>query len=327
MDDSNASLQPQPANIDMTTLSSTPPVKKTPWILILSLLLIAALAVAGYFYWQNTLLIKSTSIAPSPSPTPVSTVDPTANWKTYTNQVHSLTFKYPTDWQLVVENDQDELNASLKLLKEKASIHMIFGVDGIGGRGGDYEGVPISIAGSEVYKYKTRNEQNGTETVGITDTLTESLGVLTLNQKTYILNLNYPMSYVSSGREQDFEQAFDQILSTFQFTSSENKQTNILDAIQEMTKPMVWSKPVVGSLSDGMDNEVVGTLITAKVVSKEDNKLAQYLVTDTPIVTKYGWKETVVADGIGQSLLIYTKNDQQLIIRMQNGQYNILLSN
>jgi hypothetical protein len=132
---------------------------------------------------------------------------------------------------------------------------------------------------------------------------------------------------VSSGEFSNLDQTFDQILSTFKFIPAVMGDQNILNIIQELTKPMVWTKPVSGILSDGQGTDVMGTLITSKVGSKEENKLAQYLVTDTPIVNKYGWKEDVIADGIGQSLVIYSKDGQLLIIRSQNGEYQILLSN
>lgn len=207
----------EPVNLPDTPKIMVEVPRKSPWIIILLLFLVASLTLSGYFYWQNTLLCSTEPMTLSPSPTPTASADPTDNWKTYTNSVHNISFKYPVDWELKIEDDQAALNASLKLVKDQATIHMVFGVDGIGGQGRDYEGTPINLDGNEVFRYKFHNSYDNSETVGITDSLKESLGVLMINKKTYILSLNYPIKYVSSGESANLNQTFDQILSTFQF--------------------------------------------------------------------------------------------------------------
>lgn len=74
---------------------------------LLIILLILSLGALVYFVFQNMQLNKqieafkvgyqvATNLA---SPTPVATADPTADWKTYTNQKVGYTANYPSDWQ------------------------------------------------------------------------------------------------------------------------------------------------------------------------------------------------------------------------------------
>jgi hypothetical protein len=191
--------------------------------ILISSLITALILFGGYFVFIN-FYPKNLILYPSPSPiielsSPTPTADPTISWKTYTNTTHMVSFKYPEGWMLTLEDDQAKMNASIKLTKDEATIHMIFGVDGIGGVGVDYVGTPFVLDGNKVFKYKTHNTYNNSETTGITDSLKESLGVLMLNKKTYILSLNYPAKYVSSGESTNLEQVFDQVLSTFKFTN------------------------------------------------------------------------------------------------------------
>ncbi len=103
---------------------------------------------------------------------------------------------------------------------------------------------------------------------------------------------------------------------------------NILQIIPTLTTPMVWSKPVEGTLMNAAGDEVAGTIISSKVATKEANKFASLLVTDTPLVKQYSWAEdpSGIADGMGESIHTYTKNNQKLIIRYKGGEYKVLLS-
>lgn len=119
----NPNLQPNPAvtspqptapivsevnTTDQPPAPSTPPTPQVPpepvkksspvFVIALILLLIAIVMLGGYVLWTK-YLNKSTKTTPTPvavvtaSPTP----DPTANWKTYTNNDLGLTFKYPNN--------------------------------------------------------------------------------------------------------------------------------------------------------------------------------------------------------------------------------------
>ena len=111
-------------------------------------------------------------------------------------------------------------------------------------------------------------------------------------------------------------------------TATPVNSEDILQIIPTLTTPMIWSKPVEGMLMNADGDEVSGTIISSKVATKEENKFAGLLVTDTPLVKQYGWAEDPrgMADGMGDSISTYTKNNQTLIIRYKGGEYKVLLS-
>lgn len=193
-----------------------------PFLLILSIL---SLAISGYLFWQNQRLQQKlaavqtpSSIVIIPSPSPTLANDPTAEWKLYTNPVHNLLFKYPQDWQLNNQQDKEKLNAQLTLIKNSAEIKMYFKLDGIGGQGQTYEGKPFTLSGQNLYQFRKENTYNQTQMVGITETLTESLGVFRFDGKTYSITLSYPLAMQQTNEALELEKEFDQILSTFKFT-------------------------------------------------------------------------------------------------------------
>lgn len=79
--------------------------------IVFVLLVILAFAVGGYYLWARNYR-ASHSLGPPPvvSPKvtrPTPTPDPTANWKTYTNEKYHFEFKYPPNW---MEEDICDLN-------------------------------------------------------------------------------------------------------------------------------------------------------------------------------------------------------------------------
>ncbi len=92
-----------PAMPPMESTPVPPAIKKTNWVLILGivLLLVSVLALVGYYLYQNSQsrVSVSTPIALT-SISPIATTDPTADWKTYTNQKALFTFKYPTQFKV-----------------------------------------------------------------------------------------------------------------------------------------------------------------------------------------------------------------------------------
>lgn len=69
-------------------------------VILLSVLLLLSVSIAGFFAYQTQTLVKELTLLKS-SPTLVSsaepTLDPTADWKTYTNAKYGFSFKYPKD--------------------------------------------------------------------------------------------------------------------------------------------------------------------------------------------------------------------------------------
>lgn len=253
-----------------------------PYLLVV--VIVAILAVALYFYNQTQVLKNQLTLVASPSPVaePTSSPDPYENWNTYSNSVHNVSFKYPLGWQLTKEDDLAKFNASIKLAKDQATIHLIFGVDGIGGSGMNYEGTPFILDGNKVFKYKAHNTYDNSESLGITDTLKESLGVLMLDKKTYVINLKYPAKYIQSGENINLENTFDQILSSFKF--NDTKITNVEEELKETVREYLSEK--------NMDLKYLKFSSIGKLGQHQDVYVINF--TTLPPETNYGGEWIIV---------------------------------
>jgi hypothetical protein len=109
-------VSPTPA-----TPHQTPPQKSGNFLTtLLSLLLLLAVGAAGFFAWQTQNLAKQLqTIVNNPEPTmlavaePTSTPDPTANWKTYSNDQSGFSFMFPEDYE-VLEDSETIITLSYK---------------------------------------------------------------------------------------------------------------------------------------------------------------------------------------------------------------------
>ena len=86
-----------------------PTVKTSPkennfLVTLLSILLLLSCIIAGFFAYQTQKLVAElqkirdgelVEVTQTPTPEPTATIDPTTDWKTYTNKEFS--FKYPSD--------------------------------------------------------------------------------------------------------------------------------------------------------------------------------------------------------------------------------------
>ena len=197
--------------------------------IIFSVLVIITLGLIIYLIFQNQKLQKQvlnlpvspTIKVPSPTPKTISSIslplDETTEWKSYTNSIHGITFKYPTTWQIDQKGDQDQYNAQINLINDQAKIKMYFNMDGIGGQGQTYQGKSFILDGNNLYLYKKISDYDKTQIVGISTLLYNTLGVFEVNKKTYSITLAYPVGYVKGNA---LEKDFDQILSTFKFTDN-----------------------------------------------------------------------------------------------------------
>lgn len=186
----------------------------------------------GVAFTKTTILsdLRIPHLSATPTTIPFSTPslapDPTADWKTYTNTTQKVTFKYPASWSLTESPGQTEngkeYNASVRLTKGNAVIHMIFNVDGIGGISQTYEGKNFILDGYSLFQFNRTNTYNNTKEVGISDSLT-TLGFFMVNNITYLITISYPVNQPESSERALLEE-FDQILSTFRFTDTTSSQ-------------------------------------------------------------------------------------------------------
>ena len=218
-----SSLPPQPAPVPDSPLPA-PSRSLSPWLLLPIFLIF--LGISGYLFWQNRTLQSQLTASPSPTASAIAMAptDPTADWQTYINNEHKVSFKYPSSWDLKIENAGDNDNGQtsntvLFLTHEKAKISMTFNLVGIGGLGMDLEGEPFELDGIKLYKYH-RTYSNGNQGIGITDQLKNTLGVFKVNGITYSFALSYPSNENGSA----YEIIFDQILSTFKFIDDQENQ-------------------------------------------------------------------------------------------------------
>ncbi len=81
-------------------------------VILLSVLLLLAVSIAGFFAFQTQKLVKELAVLKTEEKvvavaTEELTSDPTASWNTYTNNVLKYTIKYPTDW--IIDKSEAEL--------------------------------------------------------------------------------------------------------------------------------------------------------------------------------------------------------------------------
>lgn len=94
----------QSTNLSETTLVHEIPQAVSPLTKIAKVLLVVSLlALAAYFV--GTFVSNKKVVTPTPTlvPTPVATIDPTVDWKTYTNNKFGISLKYPDRFNLSEE--------------------------------------------------------------------------------------------------------------------------------------------------------------------------------------------------------------------------------
>lgn len=223
------------------------------WILgVVFLLAVAGAAVAGVYYWQTVRNI------PQSVTLPVHTekVDPTANWKTYTNDQYGFEFKYPAN----LYDDSDELAFRIKSSPLKIAGGGGVKPDGVEGK--DWAlGYEISIAKQDTKdvnlvsqgEYKVTKVDNlpGIEAYDISGDVPSGGPTI------YIKNPKVPNSFILAGYgngltdSTEVDRIFYQILSSFKFTDSSSAiytskvYTNAKYGFQ-LTMPDSWIKYIVG---------------------------------------------------------------------------------
>jgi len=135
-------MDPQAPTYSSTPTPIDPPVapempkeaKDNHWVTILAMALfvLGSLAVVVFLYYQNQQLkgMLASYQGTATSPTPITTTDPTANWKTYSHKQLGFTIKYPEEWIIKEDPKFVEFDTNIpsdkKLMDSDKNVNYIF---------------------------------------------------------------------------------------------------------------------------------------------------------------------------------------------------------
>lgn len=134
--DNHTQETPQPASAVSTEKPVIPTSKPSNFLtILLSILLLLAVGATGFFAYQTQNLKKQigelrnmnnelTQTQPTPIPTtnnlqPISTPDPTADWKTYTNSNIRASINYPPNWEMKEETNGKSVDFNTMTISPK----------------------------------------------------------------------------------------------------------------------------------------------------------------------------------------------------------------
>lgn len=229
-----------------TQIPETPQVPQNPkdnhgiTIAAMALFVLLSLGVIVFLYYQNQqlkdILANYQTPTVSSTPTPVATIDPTASWKTYTNNKYGLDFSflYPTDFNIKRDPETSWDSPAMK----------------------NFVGMSIELTPTNKYKFQdlilsiTKTDKSLDEYVknytssNYTTPKTKTRESLTIAEwiGSYKNAPTHYLSFVSNGYIYSFglvaiddvtsfgtenSKLLDQILSTFKFTEVTNSATPI----------------------------------------------------------------------------------------------------
>lgn len=208
-------------NQTVPTQIQTPkvPIKsfKFPIIPVLLAILVILLGLSGYLYYQNIQLksMLASYQAPVVSPTPSATADPTANWKTYTNNLYTFQIKYPQKFNLTEDKTKEDFYdklASLVYQDANISIRAIHDID-------IYKNSkPQDVATREVIDSGLKYNIINTTISGYPAAITVLETIPKIRTTATIANPNKNI-FIEISSDVDTT-TFNQILSTFKFTEA-----------------------------------------------------------------------------------------------------------
>lgn len=201
-------------------------------VILLSILLFIAVAIAGFFAFQTQRLVAELKIkneelivkTPEPTAEPITTTDPTTDWKTYTNK--NFSFKYLNSWEVYAPQiEGNALNLYIGPKEVVDEIKTLFGRGGGFGGGkfltftiSEVDNMPI-YQSDEFQKVTMVKIKVGSvdATKYITDVIQDMQGFNKGDKiETIVLSLGNKYTVISL-LDYQYKNAFDQILSTFKF--------------------------------------------------------------------------------------------------------------
>lgn len=183
----------------------------------MSVLLLLAVAAAGFFAYQTQNLVKQINeikTVSTPTTKPSSTPDPTANWKTYTNDKYDFVFKYPSEYVveervpgfLIIKSpDDSEAQAGISLDSRLLGPYASYSKA--------KETYDKGYLVANTHKVGSWEVFSATAEEGMLKDVQIKIGLI--GYKTGVLE-------VETLSNTKYEDAFDQILATFKFTNTES---------------------------------------------------------------------------------------------------------
>ncbi len=140
--------------------------------IVMVVVIVGLIGAVGYLVYQKgqnkttSSTVPATSMSKTTNNTPAP-ADPYAGWKTYVMPSEKVSFMYPSDWQLKVQNDPKITNMDDFVLTSPAGTSLNIGaVDNAGFGGAESKIVgndPISFSGKPAYvQYRSNMKPDGT---------------------------------------------------------------------------------------------------------------------------------------------------------------------
>jgi hypothetical protein len=207
---------------------------------IIVLLILVIIFTAGIMSTMSALLPSNKAqLAPTSAPTssPSPTIDPMADWKTYTNDEFHLSFRYPSQFTLTEESETEKL-AWYEDSEEEISVIRYdyrFSTGKLINGTPDWSGFSIFIAPTQGRNIDyIRNSQGPDGPIGITpiphEDIIDEAADTTIGGRIYRKGNNFfqfapfQNSNTLDDESDNVMQYYDQILTTFKFTSNQPTQ-------------------------------------------------------------------------------------------------------
>ncbi len=201
----------------MELTNSQQPKTKDFVVLLLSILLIISCLVAGFFAYKTQSLVKEITKLRSiqtPIVRDTPTPDPTADWKTYTNDELSISFRYPAQWSAKYKDFQNT-DAIVEFEYKNTPIFYIIDDNKI------YSSIEKYLGNQNVLSSDITLDNKPAKKISVAGDdghITSFKRILYLSKNKNVVDLNYIWPYFD---EHENDRTFDLILSTFKFTKSE----------------------------------------------------------------------------------------------------------
>lgn len=213
---------------------------------ILVVVIIILAGIGGYYFLKKPAKVV---VSPTPTATPTVTVNPTANWKTYTNNQYGYEFKYPNNYSVSTTGSTNIASlVSSPYVSIEVRNYQILNLTG---------GKPIAVGGIAAIKFPAGGNRDGGVEYQI-DVPSKKLTIL-FNGR--------------NSSSHDYISEYDKILSTFKFTSP----INGWKTYQNTKYGFEFQYPKTNPLS-GLDLLVEGEPTAKSVIIREDAGLARVSV-------------------------------------------------